>query len=113
MASMTVRFEKTLDEGGQVGIQPCGCGHCHPTATVYPDDPRYERHDPRLAQGPCCCGRYFVLGDTADRARERAEAMAAERQDRRVAPNGYEFHTQRVPLPWGADVVAVIADLRG
>ena len=113
MPVMNVRFEKALDDGVQVGSEPCGCGSCHPTATVYRDDPLYERHDPRLAEGPCCCGRYFALGDTEARAGERAEAMAAERRAEGVAPSGYEFHIQHVPLPWGAEVVAVIGDPRG
>ncbi|GIW07526.1 MAG: hypothetical protein KatS3mg060_2331 [Dehalococcoidia bacterium] len=101
-----------MTDEAEVGTR-CLCGGCHPTATVYRDDPLYERHDPRLAEGPCCCGRFFVVGASVDKARERAEAMAAARQGQGVAPGGFDFHTQRVPLPWGAEVVAVVADLRG
>lgn len=112
MTAMHVRFEKPLDEGVQVGSEPCACGSCHPTATVYGDDARYERHNPHLAEGPCCCGRFFTIGDTEDSARARAEVLAAQRRDAGIAPNGYDFATQRVSLPQGGAVVAVVADLR-
>lgn len=110
MANMPIEVEQVTEEA-QVGTQ-CVCGGCHPTATVYRDDPHYQRHDPRLAQGPCCCGRFFALGDTVDKARERAEAMAAEQRQPGMAPNEYDFQTQRVLLPWGDEVIAVIADFR-
>lgn len=112
MMAMNVKFEKGLDEGVQVGSEPCACGSCHPTATVYQDDPHYECHDPHLAEGPCCCGRFFVLGDTVDTARARAEHMVAQRQNHTMTPSGYHFRTQPVALPWGAQVIAVIADRR-
>ena len=112
MTVMRVRFEKPLDEGVQLGSELCACGSCHPTATVYRDDPHYERHDPRLAEGPCCCGRFFAIGDTEASARTRAEALAAQRRDQGIAPNGYYYTTQRVSLPWCGAVFAVVADLR-
>lgn len=112
MAAMNVRFERPLDDGAQVGSEPCACGSCHPTATVYQDDPHYERHDPRLAEGPCCCGRFFAVGDTSDSAWARAEAMASQRRRAGAAPNGYDFSIGRVSLPWCAEVFVVSADLR-
>lgn len=106
--NMYVAVEQVTEEA-RVGTK-CICGGCHPTATAYRDDPHYERHDPRLAEGPCCCGRFFALGDTLETARARAQAMAAEQQQKGMAPNGYDFQSQRIQLRWGAEVVAVIAD---
>ncbi len=110
MAEMDVAVERVTEEA-QLAAR-CGCGGCHPTATVYRDDPHYQRHDPRLAEGPCCCGRFFVVRDTAEKAQERAAAMAADRLGQGAAPNGYVFESRRVALPWGAEVVAVVADFR-
>jgi len=112
MAEMTIRFEMTLPDGGQLGSDPCACGSCHPTATVYRDDPRSERHDPRLAEGPCCCGRFFVVAETDKEARARAAAMAAVRRADGLAPNDYDVRLQRVALPWDTTVVAAIAEPR-
>ncbi len=108
MANMHIEVEQVTEEA-QVGTQ-CVCGGCHPTATVYRDDPHYQRHDPRLAQGPCCCGRFFVIGDMLEVAQERAEGMAAEQRRKGMALNGYDFQSQRIQLPWGAEMVAIIAD---
>lgn len=110
MPEMQIVVER-LTEEAQVGTR-CGCTSCHPTATAYRDDPQYERHDPHLAEGPCCCGRFFVIADTVEVAHERAKAMVARQQEQSGAPKGYEFQTQRVQLPWGREMVAVIADLR-
>ena len=108
---MRIRVEEPVEEGVRLGIEPCACGGCHPTATAYEGDPRYERHDPALAEGPCCCGRFFVLGETAQRARERAEAMAARLRAEGVPSRGHTFAQQRVRLPWGEEFAAVTADL--
>lgn len=101
-------FVELVTEEAQLAMT-CACGSCHPTATFYRDDPHYERHEARLAEGPCCCGRFFVVGNEA---RARAEAMAKEQQREGVAPKGYDFRTQQVPLPWGGLLEAVSADLR-
>ncbi len=111
MSEMTVAVERVTEEA-QVALR-CACGGCHPTATIYRDDPRYEWHDPRLAEGPCCCGRFFAVGDTLETARARAEALAEQPRGEGVAPDGYDFRTRRVPLPWGGEVAAVVADVRG
>ena len=108
MTNMLIAVEQVTEEA-QVGTK-CVCGGCHPTATTYRHDPHYQRHDPRLAQGPCCCGRFFVIGDTFEMAQARAEAMAAEQLEKGLAPNGYNFQSQRVRLPWEVEVVAIIAD---
>ena len=109
--TMTVRVEKRVEGGVRLGIEPCACGGCHPTATAYEGDQGYERHDPALAEGPCCCGRFFVLGETAERARERAEAMAARLQAAGAARARYTFAPQTIRLPWGEEFAAVVADL--
>lgn len=89
----------------EVGAEPCACGGCRPTATAYRGDPAYERHDPELAQGPCCCGRFFVIGpETEDRARR----MASERG----GLDAYTFERLDLPLPWGGATAVRIADLR-
>ena len=107
--SMNIRVEGLVEDGVRLGIEPCACGGCHPTATAYEGDPRYDRHDPALAEGPCCCGRFFVIGETAERARERAKAMARRLQTG-GAPRRYAFASQSIRLPWGATFAAVVAD---
>lgn len=97
-----------LDDGIQVGYQ-CACGGCQPTASILRDDPQYERHDPHLADGPCCCGRFFVVGYNAQ---ERAEEMSKERQQTGEAPHGHTFQSHTVTLPWGGQFPAIIAELR-
>lgn len=109
---MDVRFEERRADEARLGVEPCLCGGCHPTATFYEGDPGYARHDPRLAAGPCCCGRFFVLGRTAEEARRRAEGLATERQREGLAPDGYAFAERRIALPWGEEVIAVSADFR-
>lgn len=96
-----------LDDGVQVGYR-CICGPCQPTASIFRDDPRYERHEPRLAEGPCCCGRFFVVGPDAH---SHAEAMAERVRQGGEVPGGYVFHERQVDLPWGGSVPAVIATL--
>lgn len=105
---MNVSVEIVTEEA-QVGLM-CVCGNCHPTATVYRDDPHYKRHDRRLANGPCCCGRFFAIGDTVEVAQKRADELAA-RLGKRLAPNGYTFETQQIVLPWGDEIIAIVADL--
>jgi hypothetical protein len=107
MATPTITVLWDLADGVQVGYR-CVCGPCQPTASIFRDDPHYERHDPRLAEGPCCCGRFFVVGlDAAS----RAKAMARERQQTSEVP-AYSFRVQAVSLPWGGAFPAVVADLR-
>ncbi len=108
MGTMEVFCERHTEEA-QLAMS-CACGSCHPTATAYRDDPRYEWHEPRLAEGPCCCGRFFAVGHDEATARARAEAMA--RRNEGGPPGGYDFRVQWVALPWGATVVAVSADPR-
>ena len=105
MPKMNVRVLRELPEGVEVGSEPCACGGCRPTASIFRDDPRYERHDPELAQGPCCCDRFFVVGAEAD---ARAQAMAAERR----GVDSYVFDRKEVQLPWGATLPLVVADFR-
>lgn len=100
-----VRVLRRLSDGAEVGSEPCACGGCRPAATAYQDDPRYEHHDPQLAQGPCCCGRSLVIGPEAE---ERASRMAAEREGLAA----YVFERKELPLPWGHATPRIVADLR-
>lgn len=113
MTSMQIKVEHPIEGGVRLGVEPCACGGCHPTATAYEGDPQYERHDPALAEGPCCCGRFFVLADSPERALRRAEALRARLDASDDAGSGldYVFDTQRLRLPWGEEVIAVVADL--
>jgi len=106
MPKIDVRVLREIPEGVEVGSEPCACGGCRPTATVFREDARYERHDPSLAQGPCCCGRFFVVGPEAE---ERARTMAAERR----REDAYAFERAELGLPWGTTTPLVVADLRG
>lgn len=105
MSAMQVRILEQLPEGVEVGVQPCACGGCRPTATAFREDPMYERHDPELAQGPCCCDRFFVIGPEAER---RAQRKAEERR----GPEAYAFEHQQIDLPWGATTTAIVANFR-
>lgn len=105
MPKIEVRVLRDNDEGIEVGSEPCACGGCRPTATIYEGDPRYERHDPKLAEGPCCCGRFFVVGHDAA---EHAQLMA--RRLRGV--DAYRFEDQELHLPWGGTFPVVVGDLR-
>lgn len=96
-----------LEDGIQVGYR-CVCGPCQPTARIFRDDLGYERHDLRLAEGPCCCGRFFVVGHDAQ---AHAAAMAEERRQAGEAPDGYRFQSQQVALPWGGAFPAIVAYL--
>ena len=107
MAKMIPGVEAVTEEA-RLALD-CACGDCHPTATAYRDDLGYERHDRRLAEGPCCCGRFFVIGEDAE---AHAQEMAADRVSEGLAPNGYDFDVHRVSLPWGGTFPAVSADLR-
>lgn len=110
MDTMRVFVERVTQEA-QLSMQ-CGCGGCHPTATVYRDDPRYEWHEARLAEAPCCCGRFFVVGHDEQTAQARADAMAKRVQEQGMAPSGHAFRPHTVTLPWGATVAVVSVDLK-
>jgi hypothetical protein len=110
MDTMQVFVERTTQEA-QLSMR-CGCGSCHPTATVYRDDPRYEWHEARLAEAPCCCGRFFVVGHDEPTAQARAEAMAQRVREKGRAPSGHIFRPHTITLPWGATVAVVSVDLR-
>lgn len=106
MTKLQVRVLCELPEGVEVGSEPCGCGGCRPTASVFRDDPDYTRHDGALAEGPCCCGRFFVVGPQAEpRARAMAEAGRGA--------TGYAFRRDTLALPWGDVLPVVVADLAG
>jgi hypothetical protein len=109
MEAMQVFVERVTLEA-QLSMQ-CGCGRCHPTATVYRDDPRYEWHEERLAEAPCCCGRFFVVGHDELTAHARAEAMAKRVRDRDMAAAGHTFRPHTVTLPWGVTVAVISVDL--
>ena len=50
MTSMQIKVEHPIEGGVRLGVEPCSCGGCHPTATAYEGDPQYERHEPALAE---------------------------------------------------------------
>lgn len=110
MGAMNVRVLRDIKGGVEVGSEPCACGSCRPTATIYRDDPTYQHHDPKLAEGPCCCGRFFVVAHEASAAAEHARAMAAECTDL-SGPEAYRFERHRVALPWGGHFEVVVGDL--
>ncbi len=76
---MDIAVEEVTEEA-RIGTR-CPCGGCHPTATIYRHDPQDKRHSVKLAQGPCCCGRFFVVGEDDAEALARAEEMAGNRSD--------------------------------
>lgn len=104
MPKIDVRVLRQIADGVEVGSDPCACGGCRPTASVFRDDPGYEHHDPALAEGPCCCDRFFVVGPAAE---ERAQVMAA----RRRGAAAYAFGRHHLPLPWGGSTSVVVAEL--
>ena len=110
MGAMNITVLRDIEGGVEVGSEPCACGGCRPTATIYRDDPTYRDHDPKLAEGPCCCGRFFVVAREASAAAEHARAMAAGTDFAGLA--AYRFERQRVALPWGAHFEVVVGDLR-
>lgn len=105
MARIELRVLRETPDGAEVGSEPCACGGCRPMATVFRDDPEYQRHDATLAEGPCCCDRFFVVGPEAE---ERARAMAAQRR----GVEAYRFDRLEVALPWGVSAPAIVADFR-
>lgn len=109
MAKIDVRVLREIEDGVEVGSERCACGGCHPTATIYEGDPHYERHYPALAEGPCCCGRFFVVSAEAASADAHARAMAAAREE----TDAYTYERQRVVLPWGGAFDVVVGELRG
>lgn len=108
MAKVHVRVLREIEGGIEVGSEPCACGGCRPTATIYQGDPGYERHDPALAEGPCCCGRFFVVAPERDAAMKHAAAMAGARE----GMDAYRFEDQQVSLPWSGSFAVVVGDLR-
>lgn len=104
-------FVARVTEEAQLSMR-CACGGCHPTATFYRDDPRYEWHEERLAEAPCCCGRFFVVAHDRETAQARAHAMAKRVQGEGMARSGHTFRAHAVTLPWGVTVAAVSGDLK-
>lgn len=109
MEKMDVAVEQVTEEA-QLAMA-CACGSCHPTATVYRDDPEYARHETPLAEGPCCCGRFFVVASDPAKAEARADAISKRLREQGSATEGHRFARQHVELPWGGSVAVVSADL--
>lgn len=111
MGAISVEVLRDIDGGAEVGSEGCACGDCRPTATIYRHDPTYETHDPKLAEGPCCCGRFFVVGQDASELDQYARAMGQERNAIRRRPHRYHFERGELLLPWGETFHVVVADL--
>jgi hypothetical protein len=111
MNRITVEVLGDLEDVVEVGSEGCACGACRPTATIYRDDPTYERHDPRLAEGPCCCGRFFVVAHDASLADRHAHEMSGQINAARRRPHHYRFERNQLRLPWGDAFEVVVADL--
>jgi|SRR5712691_9759970 len=111
LSGITVRVLRDLEDGVEVGSEGCACGDCRPTATIYRDDPTYQRHDPKQAEGPCCCGRFFVVAHDGSIAEEHAREMGDERNATRRRPHRYRLETEQVKLPWGEVFEVIVADL--
>jgi hypothetical protein len=111
MNSINVRVLRGIEGGVEVGSEGCACGGCRPTATIYRDDPTYQRHDPKLAEGPCCCGRFFVVAYDASIAERHAHDMSGEVNAVRRRPHNYRFERRQLELPWGEEFEVVVADL--
>ena len=111
MGSIVVEVLGEIPGGVQIGSDGCACGGCRPTATTYQEDPLYERHDPKLAEGPCCCGRFFVVSQDASAAEQHASEMSTQINAARRRPHHYRFEHRRVVLPWGETFAVVVANL--
>jgi hypothetical protein len=111
VSGINVRVLRDVDGGIEVGSEGCACGSCRPTATIYRDDPTYQNHDPKLAEGPCCCGRFFVVAHEAPVAERHAQEMSAERNAARRRPHRYRLEREELRLPWGESFEVVVADL--
>jgi hypothetical protein len=109
--SINVEILREIEGGVEVGSIGCACGDCHPTATIYRDDLAYEHHDPKLAEGLCCCGRFFVVGHEVTAVERHAQAMGSERNATRKRPHRYRFERRDVALPWGEPFHVIVADL--
>lgn len=111
MNGIHVRVLRNIEGGVEVGSEGCACGRCRPTATIYQDDPIYHDHDPKLAEGPCCCGRFFVVAHDASRADTHAQEMSGQINAARRRPHQYRFERRQLELPWGEEFQVVVADL--
>lgn len=111
MNGINVVVLRDIEDGVEVGSEGCACGGCRPTATIYRDDPTYQRHDPKLAEGPCCCGRFFVVAQDASTAEKHAQVMGGERNAVRKRPHRYRLERGRLELPWGDTFEVIVADL--
>jgi hypothetical protein len=111
MNGINVVVLRNIEGGIEVGSEGCACGGCRPTATIYRDDPRYQRHDPKLAEGPCCCGRFFVVAHDAATADRHALEMSSERNAARRRPHRYRLERRQLQLPWGEAFEVIVADL--
>jgi hypothetical protein len=111
MNNITVKILRDIEGGVEVGSEGCVCGDCRPTATIYRHDPAYESHDPKLAEGPCCCGRFFVVAHDSSTAAKHAREMGGERNAARRRPHQYRFESRQLMLPWGGAFEVVVADL--
>jgi hypothetical protein len=109
--SITVRVLRDVEDRVEVGSEGCACGGCRPTATIYREDPTYQRHDPKLAEGPCCCGRFFVVGNDASKADKHAQEMTGQINATRRRPHHYRFERRQLTVPWGESFAVVVADL--
>lgn len=106
-----VRVLRDIEGGVEVGSEGCACGECRPTATIFREDPSYERHDPRLAEGPCCCGRFFVVAQDASTAQKHSEAMVNRINASRRRSRNFAFESHELALPWGDSFKVMVADL--
>lgn len=111
MNGINIEVLRDIEGGVEVGSNGCTCGGCRPTATIYRDDLLYERHDPKLAEGPCCCGRFFVVAHDASTAEQHAQQMKTGINSARRRPHNYRFENERLVLPWGEKVEVIVADL--
>ena len=111
MSGINIGVLRDIEGGVEVGSEGCACGGCRPTATIYKDDPIYQDHDPKLAEGPCCCGRFFVVAHDASIADKHAQEMSGQINAARRRPHRYRFERHQFRLPWGDSFEVVVADL--